>query len=82
MSRPVRFSTTTFPEISPPALIVLVERTSVAESEGLATRIAAASAAMLRTIPAAMEISRVRLTHAMLSLGSMLANLANISVGP
>jgi hypothetical protein len=71
MSRPVRFSTTTVPEICPPALTVFVERTSVAESEGrtATTRIAVASAAMQRSAPAAMAIRCLRLTQAILFLG-------------
>lgn len=71
ISRPVRLSTTTFPEISPPVLTVLAGRTSVAEREGLTAtmRIAVASATIPTTVPTAMAISRVRLTQAMVSLG-------------
>ena len=71
MSRPVTFSTTTVPEICPPALTVLVERTSVADSGGVTatTTIAVASAAMQRSAPAAMDIRCLRLTQAMVSLG-------------
>jgi hypothetical protein len=56
ISRPVAFSTTTVPEICPPARTVLVERTSVADSGGLiaTTTIAVASAAKQRRAPAAM----------------------------
>lgn len=65
MSCPVRFSTTTFPDISPPALTVLAGRTSVAESEGLTAtmRNAVASTAVPTTVPTAIEIKRVRLTE-------------------
>jgi len=76
MSRPVPFSTTTVPEICPPALTVLVERTSVAESEGrtATTRIAVASAAMQRSAPTAMEIRCLRVTQAIL-FGGISADL-------